>query len=517
MLHPALGPRQNRRYPLGMAQDSSDSRHFPLSLDSLRPLAGWAADCAERALGVYEARRGGEPDETGDPRPREAIEGARAFAAGGPRTTQLRTLALAAYAAARETSDEAAAAAATAACLAASSAYTHPLADVAQTKHIVGPTAYAILALELANPGDAGFAERELRRAIESAPPEVREIQGHMPARSPGSKKRVDQLMYKLDARLRRSASGNPLEYSRLLEGADPALAFQVARDLLEADEAELRTLRSRIAREGMGAALLAERKSDGHWGNGVYNPKWTCTHYALFELVQLGIDPGNAECRASASLLLDFPAGGDGGVNYARTIEYSDVCVNGMILDIASYFGIDDDRTRRVVDFLLSVRMEDGGWNCEYFRGARKSSLHTTISALEGISRFLGAGNTYRERELADARAAGIEFILRHELYKTSTTGEVIKDEFLTFCFPVRWKYDILRCLDFFQPEKIDYDPRMRDALAIVLTSLRKKGFVPAASQPGKVYPEVKALLDGRKWNTLRALRVEKRYGTFL
>jgi hypothetical protein len=500
-----------------MALDSPNSLHFPLNLDSLRALAGWAADCAERAICVYEAWCASQPGEVRDPRPREAIEGARAFAAGGPRTAKLRNLALAAYAAARETRNEAAAAAATAACLAASSAYTHPLADVAQTKHIVGPAAYAILALELANPGDAGLAERELRRAIESAPPEVREILGNMLVRAPEAKKRVDQLMYELDSALRCAARGGSPDYSRLLEGADPALAFQVARNLLEADEAELRTLRSRIAREGMGAALLAERRSDGHWGNGVYNPKWTCTHYALFELVQLGIDPGNAECRASASLLLDFPAGRDGGVNYARTIEYSDVCVNGMILDIASYFGIDDDRTRRVVDFLLSVRMEDGGWNCEYFRGARRSSLHTTISALEGIARFLGAGNIYRERELADARAAGIEFILRHELYKTSTTGEVIKDEFLTYCFPVRWKYDILRCLDYFQAEKVDYDPRMRDALAIVLTGFRKKGFVPAASQPGKVYPEVKALLDGRKWNTLRALRVEKWYGTFL
>lgn len=326
-----------------------------------------------------------------------------------------------------------------------------------------------------------------------------------------------DSRYLPLDAGLRGAARGGPPDYSRLLQDADPALAFQAAQDLLGADEAALRTLRSRIAREGIGRALLDRRRSDGHWGNGVYNPKWTCTHYALFELVQLGIDPDNEECRASASLLLDFPSGRDGGVNYARTIEYSDVCVNGMILAIAGYFGIDDDRTRRVADFLLSVRMEDGGWNCEYYRGARKSSLHTTISVLEGISRFLGAGSQHRRSELEAARAAGVEFILRHELYKTSTTGEVIKDEFLKFCYPVRWKYDILRCLDYFQSVNIEYDPRMRDALAIVLTGLRRKGFVAACGQPGKVYPEVKALMDGRKWNTLRALRVEKLYGARL
>ncbi len=263
-----------------------------------------------------------------------------------------------------------------------------------------------------------------------------------------------------------------------------------------------------------MGRALLERRRSDGHWGNGVYNPKWTCTHYVLFELVQLGIDPDNAESRASASLLLDFPAGKDGGINYARTVEYSDVCINGMILNIFCYFCINDARVRSVIDFLLAVQMGDGGWNCEYHHGARKSSLHTTIAVLEGLSRFLALGDPYRTREIEVASASGFEFILKHELYKISTTGEVIKDEFLKFCFPVRWKYDILRCLDYFQSEKVAYDPRMGDALALVTAGLRRNGYVSAYSQPGKVYPEVKALMDGRKWNTLRVLRIEKQYG---
>jgi hypothetical protein len=45
------------------------------------------------------------------------------------------------------------------------------------------------------------------------------------------------------------------------------------------------------------------------------------------------------------------------------------------------------------------------------------------------------------------------------------------------------------------------------------VMSGLRRKGFVGTYSQPGKVYPEVKKLTNGRKWNTLRALRVERRY----
>src|SRR5512137_1903028 len=125
-----------------------ESRYFTLSLESLRAIGGWAADCAERALSLYETHA------DSDARPRAAIEGIREFAGGGKRTARLRSLALGAHAAAREVGDPAAAAAVRAAGVAAASAYTHPLADVHQTKHIVGSAAYAALALELDHSGD---------------------------------------------------------------------------------------------------------------------------------------------------------------------------------------------------------------------------------------------------------------------------------------------------------------------------------------------------------------------------
>jgi hypothetical protein len=176
---------------------SRETKSINLSLEALRAIGGWAADCAERALPVYETHAGS------DSRPRTAIEGIRVFAGGGKRTAQLRSQAIAAFAAAREIGDPAAAAAARAACLAASSAYTHPLADVQQTKHIVGPAAYAALALELAHAGDPTIGDNEVRWAIEHAPAEVREVLQQMPARQQG-KSRLDVLFYELDAGIRR-------------------------------------------------------------------------------------------------------------------------------------------------------------------------------------------------------------------------------------------------------------------------------------------------------------------------
>lgn len=173
-----------------------EAKYFSLSLEALRSLGGWAADCAERALAVYEMQA------AADGRPRAALEGIRLFAAGGKRTAQLRSLSLAAFAAAREIPDPAAVAAARAAGLAASSAYTHPLVDLQQTKHIVGPAAYAALALALAPGGDQAIGDQAVRWAIEHVTPEVCEILRQMPARDVG-KTRLDNLMYALDVGIR--------------------------------------------------------------------------------------------------------------------------------------------------------------------------------------------------------------------------------------------------------------------------------------------------------------------------
>jgi hypothetical protein len=174
----------------------SSPLHFLLPLASLRSLGAWAADCAERALPVFEQPAGS------DPRPRLAIEGIRIFAGGGKRTASLRSLALAALAAARETDDPAVAAAARAAGLAASSAYTHPLANVQQTKHILGPAAYAALALELARGGDHAVGDAQVLWAVEHVPAEARAILLHMPAREEG-RSRLENIMHMLDAGIR--------------------------------------------------------------------------------------------------------------------------------------------------------------------------------------------------------------------------------------------------------------------------------------------------------------------------
>ncbi|MBD9647558.1 hypothetical protein IB267_04235 [Ensifer sp. ENS09] len=167
-----------------------------LSEDDLRQITRWAILCAARALPVFEAVV------PGDPRPREAIAAAAAFAEGGPRTAVLRKAAWAAQAAARAVDDPAAKAAARAAIAAAGAPYTHPIETPHQINHLLGPAAYAIQALSLGVDDEAAATEMELRQLIALASPEIRRIVCKLPGRKP-SKGAFHALLYRLDTALR--------------------------------------------------------------------------------------------------------------------------------------------------------------------------------------------------------------------------------------------------------------------------------------------------------------------------
>ncbi|WTW98787.1 exonuclease SbcC [Streptomycetaceae bacterium NBC_01309] len=172
-----------------------------LSEGELRAIAGYAADCADRVLPVFER---GVP---GDPRPREAVDAARAFAGGGRRTAALRQKSWAAYKAAQEAAAPAVVDAARAASHAAAAAYLHPKASAHQVKHILGAAAHAARVAELEAESAAvadppGVAAAALEWARLHAPPEVVTVLGRLPAAPPGGG-RVGELVRSLDAALR--------------------------------------------------------------------------------------------------------------------------------------------------------------------------------------------------------------------------------------------------------------------------------------------------------------------------
>ena len=294
-----------------------------------------------------------------------------------------------------------------------------------------------------------------------------------------------------------------------LLAG-DISIVYQAKRDLLPAAEPELQQLQVRIPLEGWGQKLLDARRPDGHWGRCYYSPKWTSTHYSLLDLRLLCPPRDNRPCRETLSMLLSECIAKDGGVNYAKTVPDSDVCIAGMVLNMACYFGMEQTLLTTLVDFLFRTSLPIGGWNCAHTKGHQHFSAHITISVLEGLLSYLQWGYTYRHADIGALVAAGEEQFLIHHLYQSHTSGEPMDVRMTKLSYPPRWHSDILRVLDYFRAAGRPYDPRMDDALRILRTKRHRDGRWPLqANHPGQVHVAMEAPGKASRWNTLRALRV--------
>jgi hypothetical protein len=184
--------------------------------------------------------------------------------------------------------------------------------------------------------------------------------------------------------------------------------------------------------------------------------------------------------------------------------------CINGRIVADGAYFGVD---VSPIVARLVGERLDDGGWNCERVNGSVRSSFATTINVLEGLLEYeLATGGTPESRE---ARRSGEEYLLERHLFRRLSSGEPADEQFLTLTYPPRWRYDILRALDYFRSAAavggMPPDERLREAVEHTRSRRLADGTWPLDWLPGgRVWFQMD---DGvgqpSRWLTLRAMRV--------
>jgi hypothetical protein len=296
------------------------------------------------------------------------------------------------------------------------------------------------------------------------------------------------------------------------LRASDPAVAYQASRDLAAYDDPRLQ---ERISTEGDGAVLLAARRPDGHWGRGFYQPKWTSTHYTLLELRNLELAPSHPPAVESAMVVLRDHKARDGGIDPRSAARQSDVCVVGMGLHYLGWFCAEPTGLESLVDLVLAEQMPDGGFNCRTARtGATHSSMHTSVSVIEGITTYEQAGYGYRLDDLLTARAEAVEFLLSHRLFRSHRTGEPIRADFTRLHHPARWHFDVLRGLDALRAAGVRRDDRMGDALDVVAAHRRPDGRWRAnRGYPGEAHLSYPGPSQPSPWVTLIALRVLAAY----
>ena len=243
------------------------------------------------------------------------------------------------------------------------------------------------------------------------------------------------------------------------LMSGDVSIQYMVHRYLLGTEKKMLLELQSRIATEGFGAKFLSCQNESGHWGQYYYQPKWTSTHYTLLDLKNLCVPESTKPCKDMVVKMFDECMNADGGLNLSKNEHPSDICVDGMILNYASYFCKEEPRIIKLIDHLLSVQKKDGGftWNLNSETG----DPHTTISVLEGFGQYRMSGSRHRLPEVEESTAGAVEFLLSNRLFM-----EDADKRFLKLSYPYRYRYDLLRVLDCFAGQRVPFDARMQAAI---------------------------------------------------
>lgn len=304
------------------------------------------------------------------------------------------------------------------------------------------------------------------------------------------------------------------------LRDADPALRWQVERDLLGAPPETWWATRARVATEGWGAALLALQDADGQWAGGSFFPAgffgsaesqqpgqpWVATTWVLKDLREWGLDAttlGDTADRLDRNSRWDY----DDLPYWGGEV---DVCINSYTLAAGAWLGADVSGLAR---WFVEHRLADGGWNCEAEEGdSVRSSFHSTLNAVRGMlayERLTGDGS------LREARHGGEEYLLQRRLLFRATTGEPVGDFVSRFVYPNRHRYSALAALDHFRDVSLHEgsppDDRLAEAIELVRAQRSPDGtWHQTAPLAGRVWFDVDAPEgEPSRWLTLFALRV--------
>ena len=303
---------------------------------------------------------------------------------------------------------------------------------------------------------------------------------------------------------------------------ADPALRWQVERDLAGAPQETWEATRSRVATEGFGARLLELQDDDGQWDGGAYYPggfdfdgpeaadgagqPWTATTWALNSLREWGLDArvleGTAELLAQNSRweYNDLPYWG-GEV---------DACINAFTLANGAWLGVD---VAELATWFIDHRLADGGWNCDWVEGSTRSSFHSTINSLDGLLYYEDV--TGGSDALLAARRGGQEYLLERRLLRRLSTGEIVAPWATHFAYPFRWLYSALKAADYFRAASLQDgsapDPRLADAIGVIRAARRPDGtWLQERRHPGRAWFEVDASPgEPSRWLTFFGTRV--------
>jgi len=310
-----------------------------------------------------------------------------------------------------------------------------------------------------------------------------------------------------------------------LLDEAQPSVRYYTLVDILGRKEGdpEVREACSRIPRAGWAKSIFRFQKPGGYWEprepetvrawlRFLWFPEYDSTIWRALVLSDLGLTSKDPRIRKIAELVFKYKLQLGTPVN----IFTEEVCAVGNTARMMTRFGYgDDQRVRKLYDWMLEDQREDGGWNCRQNEGG-------TLDSWEALAAFAAIPKEKRTRKTQESIARGAEFYLERRLFEE---GKKYPPWF-RFHYPNHYFYDILVGLDVITKLGYADDRRLEPSLKI----LRDKRQSDGTWLLDRVHPDVGAganlHLHAKKvkplslenpekpsrWITLTALKVLKR-----
>jgi hypothetical protein len=124
------------------------------------------------------------------------------------------------------------------------------------------------------------------------------------------------------------------------------------------------------------------------------------------------------------------------------------------------------DERVALLAASLIGWQWPDGGWNCDLRASGRRSSFHESLAPAWGLYEYAQATGNQDAQEAAN-RAA--ELFLSHRMFRSLSTGQPIRREWLLPHYPPYWHYDILQGALVMTRLGYAADPRLQDAVEVL------------------------------------------------
>ena len=238
---------------------------------------------------------------------------------------------------------------------------------------------------------------------------------------------------------------------SAWLLDSDPALRWQVERDLVREPPEVWQATRARIAIEGFGARLLALQDPDGQWAGGSFFPAdfdfhspeaaepvaqpWTATTWTLNSLREWGLDadgparaPHRRASRRKQPLGLRRPAVlGAARSTAASTPGRSPTVCGSAPTSPASSTGSSN------------IGCPTAAGTANGSRAPTRSSLPLDAQLPQGTARLRRRDRRHR-RDTRCADNPGEEYLLQRGLFRRLSTGEPVAPWVTQFVYPFRW-----------------------------------------------------------------------------